>query len=125
MNEEIDLYADVDKVHSSDFQEVHQTREPISKLVRRLVYYSFGKQVIIFQVSIYIGNLTWWTSDLDIEQHIRKNGITDLVEVSLQKTYQNFKVTRSNDYVSGGMTHSTYAISLSPLAKFYVLIYLK
>ena len=34
MNEEIDLYADVDKVHSSDFQEVHQTREPISKLVR-------------------------------------------------------------------------------------------
>ena len=36
----------------------------------------------MFQVSIYIGNLTWWTSDLDIEQHIRKNGITDLVEVS-------------------------------------------
>ena len=34
MNEEIDLYADVDKVHPSDFQEVHQTREPISKLVR-------------------------------------------------------------------------------------------
>ena len=85
MNEEIDLYADVDKVHSSDFQEVHQTREPISKLVRRFAYYSFGKQVIIFQVSIYIGNLTWWTSDLDIEQHIRKNGITDLVEVSSEK----------------------------------------
>ena len=34
-------------------------------------------------VSIYIGNLTWWTSDYDLEQQIRKNGIADLVEVNL------------------------------------------
>ena len=32
------------------------------------------------------------------------------------------KVTRSNDYVSGWMTNSTYAIPLSSSAKFYVLI---
>ena len=43
MNEEIDLYADVDKVHSSDFQEVHQTREPISKLVRSQAFDSRWK----------------------------------------------------------------------------------
>jgi len=84
MNEEIDLYADVDKVHSSDFQEVHQTREPISKLVR--ITTTWPASDYFFKVSIYIGNLTWWTSDLDIEQHIRKNGITDLVEVSSEKT---------------------------------------
>ena len=36
-----------------------------------------------------------------------------------------FVVTRLNDYVSSWMTHSTYTISLSSLAKFYVLINLK
>ena len=43
--------------------------------------------------------------------------------VSLYGVFFVVKVTRSNDYVSWWMTHSTYAFSLFPPAKFYVLIY--
>ena len=46
-------------------------------------------------VSIYIGNLTWWTSDYDLEQQIRKNGISDLVEI---KIYENASNGQSKGY---------------------------
>ena len=46
-------------------------------------------------VSIYIGNLTWWTSDYDLEQQIKKNGIADLVEI---KIYENASNGQSKGY---------------------------
>ena len=46
-------------------------------------------------VSIYIGNLTWWTSDYDLEEQIKKNGIADLVEI---KIYENASNGQSKGY---------------------------
>ena len=35
-----------------------------------------------YQVSLLIGNLTWWTSDYELEKFIRKCGVNDLYEVN-------------------------------------------
>jgi len=77
MNEEIDIYADVDKIHNLQHDYENGYTEPVK------------------MVSIYIGNLTWWTSDYDLEQQIRKNGIADLVEI---KIYENASNGQSKGY---------------------------
>jgi len=76
MNEEIDIYADVDKIHS------HQPNYENGFAEMKMV-------------SIYIGNLTWWTSDYDLEEQIKKNGIADLVEI---KIYENASNGQSKGY---------------------------
>jgi len=41
------------------------------------------------RVQLYVGNLTWWTTDADVESAIQAIGVTDLVEVRFHENRAN------------------------------------
>lgn len=41
------------------------------------------------KISIYVGNLTWWTSDTDVIEAIRTLGVTDVFEVKFFENRAN------------------------------------
>ena len=41
---------------------------------------------MILQPQLYIGNLTWWTTDQDIQDSVQNLGVSDFIEV---KFYEN------------------------------------
>ena len=54
MADEVDLYKDVDKIPK------YEDFEPLSSTFK-------DTQIKTSSVSIFFGNLTWWTSDFDLE----------------------------------------------------------
>lgn len=96
---DIDLYADVDhefvqeegNYNSSDLYD--DMLQPSSRATGSRQASSNGLSNIGMQynyqgkkVSIYIGNLTWWTTDKDLQKAIASLGVTDLIEI---KFYEN------------------------------------
>jgi len=104
---DIDLYADVEHEFSQDengfgsnpnpidlYDDMNQpsirqsvVRQSMSNGVSRsnsLQYNYQGKKV-----SLYIGNLTWWTTDKDLEAAISQIGVNDLVEIKFFENRAN------------------------------------
>ncbi|XP_002121579.2 cleavage and polyadenylation specificity factor subunit 6-like [Ciona intestinalis] len=99
---DIDLYADVDHEFAQEdnnynsvdlYDDMIQPASRTNSVSRQnstngisaapgsLQYNYHGKKV-----SIYVGNLTWWTTDKDVQNAISSLGVTDLVEI---KFYEN------------------------------------
>lgn len=100
---DIDLYADVDHEFSQEdnngyasvdlYDDMVQpsgrtgSRSSLSNGMSRnnsLQYNYQGKKV-----SLYIGNLTWWTTDIDLQNQILALGINDLIEVKFIENRAN------------------------------------
>lgn len=101
---DIDLYADVDHEFAQDdgrytagsidlyddmlqpsgrshTNGIHSASILKDKMMGGMQYNYQGKKV-----SIYVGNLTWWTTDHDLQDAITALGVTDLIEI---KFYEN------------------------------------
>ncbi|XP_076809026.1 cleavage and polyadenylation specificity factor subunit 6-like isoform X2 [Clavelina lepadiformis] len=99
---DIDLYADVDHEFAQEennytsgdlYDDMLQPASRTSSVSRAssngltgvahagMQYNYQGKKV-----SIYVGNLTWWTTDKDLQKAIANLGVTDLIEI---KFYEN------------------------------------
>lgn len=101
---DIDLYADVDHEFSQEenngysgsmdlYDDMVQpsgrtgSRSSLSNGMSRnnsLQYNYQGKKV-----SIYVGNLTWWTTDVDLQKAILALGVNDLIEVKFIENRAN------------------------------------
>lgn len=73
MADEVDLYKDVDKIPK------YEAFEPMNHF----------EQIKASIVSIYVGNLTWWTSDFDLEMAIRRLGVYDILDVYIHESNAN------------------------------------
>ncbi|CBY14054.1 unnamed protein product [Oikopleura dioica] len=73
MADEVDLYKDVDKIPKYEAFEKMNHFEQITSSI----------------VSIYVGNLTWWTSDFDLEMAIRRLGVYDILDVYIHECNAN------------------------------------
>ena len=73
MADEVDLYKDVDKIPKYEAFEKMNHFEQITSSI----------------VSIYVGNLTWWTSDFDLEMAIRRLGVYDILDVFIHESNAN------------------------------------
>jgi len=104
---DIDLYADVEHEFSQDDSNgftsadlyddmvqpsARQSIRPANGLNRNnsLQYNYQGKKI-----SIYVGNLTWWTTDRDLQNAITSLGINDLIEI---KFFENRANGQSKGY---------------------------
>ena len=58
-------------------------------------------------------HIIWHNSYRTVKKWLKLERRSRIQKVSMKTIRRPFKVTRSYDYVSGWMTHSTYAISLS------------
>ena len=76
MADEVDLYKDVDKIPK------YEAFEPLSSTFK-------DAQIKTSSVSIYVGNLTWWTSDFDLEMAIRRLGVYDILDVYIHESSIN------------------------------------
>lgn len=79
----VDLYDDMlqPSMRSSHTNGIHSGSHLKDKLLGGMQYNYQGKKV-----SIYVGNLTWWTTDQDLQDAISALGVTDLIEI---KFYEN------------------------------------
>lgn len=73
MADEVDLYKDVDKIPKYEAFEKMNHFEQITSSI----------------VSIYVGNLTWWTSDFELEMAIRRLGVYDILDVYIHESNAN------------------------------------
>uniref|UniRef100_H2Y4P6 Cleavage and polyadenylation specificity factor subunit 6 n=1 Tax=Ciona savignyi TaxID=51511 RepID=H2Y4P6_CIOSA len=78
----VDLYDDMIQPASRNNSTSRQnSTNGIAGAPGSLQYNYHGKKV-----SIYVGNLTWWTTDKDVQNAINSLGVTDLIEI---KFYEN------------------------------------
>ncbi|XP_057712116.1 cleavage and polyadenylation specificity factor subunit 6 isoform X3 [Corythoichthys intestinalis] len=95
VHEQIDLYDDVISP-SANNGDAPEDREYLDSLPAQagsdggkapapnVVYTYSGKRI-----ALYIGNLTWWTTDEDLTEAIRSMGITDLLEIKFFENRAN------------------------------------
>lgn len=101
---DIDLYADVDHEFSQEesngfpssmdlYDDMVQpsgrqgSRQQISNGLSRNNSFQYNYQGK--KVSIYVGNLTWWTTDDDVQNAIQNLGVNDLVEIKFFENRAN------------------------------------
>jgi len=98
----IDLYGDVDKelshandldsrdlydeVLSSRVDQNDDTAKDASQILGMNTIPSHVNSAPMRQYQLYIGNLTWWSTDADITDSVESMGVTDFIEV---KFYEN------------------------------------
>ncbi|XP_077565650.1 cleavage and polyadenylation specificity factor subunit 6 isoform X1 [Stigmatopora nigra] len=95
VHEQIDLYDDVISP-SANNGDAPEDREYLDSLPAQggsdggkppapnVVYTYTGKRI-----ALYIGNLTWWTTDEDITEAIRSIGVTDVLEIKFFENRAN------------------------------------
>ncbi|MEQ2264233.1 Cleavage and polyadenylation specificity factor subunit 6 [Xenotaenia resolanae] len=94
-HEQIDLYGDVESP-SANNGDAPEDRDYLDSLPApggseggksappNVVYTYTGKRI-----ALYIGNLTWWTTDEDLTEAIRSVGITDVLEIKFFENRAN------------------------------------
>lgn len=103
--EGIDLYADVDdfgQASSQDHQDnVVDSTEPdlydamvtaaadSTEETKNDPFVSKQELVKERRCPLYVGNLTWWTSDQDLSDLIANSGVTDLIEIKFHENRTN------------------------------------
>ena len=98
----MDLYADVDHEFSHEEQSSGYSSGPdlfdqmvsSSKVCRQTddSHHSNGAFKYNFQgkkYSVYVGNLQWWTSDLDLMKLIQILGVSDIIEIKFMENTSN------------------------------------
>ena len=62
------------------------SNEPYIILLVKFFHFNF------FRWQLYVGNLTWWTTDQDIQDGVVNLGVSDFIEVS-----KNTVLTRTSE----------------------------
>uniref|UniRef100_A0A8C6UM29 Cleavage and polyadenylation specificity factor subunit 6 n=1 Tax=Neogobius melanostomus TaxID=47308 RepID=A0A8C6UM29_9GOBI len=93
VHEQIDLYDDVispsanngDAPEDRDYLDSAPGATEGGKSAPANVVYTYSGK----RIALYIGNLTWWTTDEDLTEAIRSIGITDVLEIKFFENRAN------------------------------------